>query len=720
MIKIPITVFQMVRKYKATGKRKSWTSQDLRAALRQIELGESVRRVAERSGIPKSTLHDAKSGKNKHARRQQDECHLGKYSVFTAEQEAELANYAMEVCRSFFGLYPEQIRHMAYEYAERNKIKHPFNPVTKLAGKDWFAGFLRRNAQLALRTPEATSFARAIGFNKTAVGRFFDNVNSVLSENNISPSRIYNVDETGLSTSPNIAKSDKVVAGKGQKQVGKLTSAEKGQTITAVGCISACGTYVPPMLIFPRKNYTEALMNGCPPGSTGKASESGWINSELFVDWLKHFISFVGATPENKVLLILDNHTSHATLGAWKTCRDNGVVMVSIPPHTSHKLQPLDRTVYGPLKNAFARQSSNFVKTFKRRITPYDVANILNKAYSKIATVDKAVSGFRCTGIWPINPDVFDDEEYAPADTLMPPEPLPVNTAPQVTAPSGTNDVTPVTAPSGTNDVTPVTTPSGTDKAAPVTTPSGTDEAAAVTTPSGTDTTAPVTTPSGTDETAPVTTPSGTDDTAPIMTPSGTDEAPSRMNLHANEAANLNATPPDLHQNEEDTESDCSVGEGTAEVSMDTSDDSQSFYELFPLPKGQGKPSSRPRKRKAGQSEIITSTPVKIVLMAKQSRKDKVQQKKQNQAKSNKQKGKIRHQTNKQTVKKQKASVKKAGKKNMKPAKRWFCIFCKEEYLDPPTEDWIRCVRCNNWAHEHCTDYGSGAGSGGYLCDLCR
>ncbi|KAH9524423.1 hypothetical protein Btru_054516 [Bulinus truncatus] len=30
----------------------------------------------------------------------------------------------------------------------------------------------------------------------------------------------------------------------------------------------------------------------------------------------------------------------------------NGIVMLSFPPHCTHKLQPLDRTVYGPFKKA--------------------------------------------------------------------------------------------------------------------------------------------------------------------------------------------------------------------------------------------------------------------------------------------------------------------------------------------------------------------------------
>jgi len=55
-------------------------------------------------------------------------------------------------------------------------------------------------------------------------------------------------------------------------------------------------------------------MIGAPPGAIGSCSPSGWINSELSVLWLKHFIKSSGASMENKTVLLLDNHESHISL----------------------------------------------------------------------------------------------------------------------------------------------------------------------------------------------------------------------------------------------------------------------------------------------------------------------------------------------------------------------------------------------------------------------
>lgn len=60
---------------------------------------------------------------------------------------------------------PRGLRKAAFEYAERNKMKHPFNTVKKEAGKDWFYGFLKRNPEISIRVPEATSINRITAFN---------------------------------------------------------------------------------------------------------------------------------------------------------------------------------------------------------------------------------------------------------------------------------------------------------------------------------------------------------------------------------------------------------------------------------------------------------------------------------------------------------------------------------------------------------------------------
>ena len=48
-------------------------------------------------------------------------------------------------------------------------------------------------------------------------------------------------------------------------------------------------------------------------------------------------------------MFILDSHMTHTkNLAATDIAREAGVVMVSLPPHTTHHFQPLDGAFIGP------------------------------------------------------------------------------------------------------------------------------------------------------------------------------------------------------------------------------------------------------------------------------------------------------------------------------------------------------------------------------------
>jgi len=84
----------------------------------------------------------------------------------------------------------------------------------------------------------------------------------------------------------------KFVSMRGKKEVESLTSAERGNLITVVTCMSASGTYVPPLTVFPRKNMKEELMDGAPAGSISACHSSGWLQTDIFTKWCYHFFHF--------------------------------------------------------------------------------------------------------------------------------------------------------------------------------------------------------------------------------------------------------------------------------------------------------------------------------------------------------------------------------------------------------------------------------------------
>lgn len=285
--------------------------------------------------------------------------------------------------------------------------------TNEMAGADWFSAFIKRNRTLSIRSPQATSLSRATSFNKTNVTAFFNNLQIVLNRLKIEPADIWNMDETGITT---VQKPDRVVGRRGVRQVGRLTSAERGTLVTLAFSVSATGNTVPPYFIFPRVHFKPHFLQESPPGSAGGANLSGWMKETHFVDYVKHFVRHTKASKDRPVLLLLDNHDSHLSVEGLTYCKDNGVTVLSFPPHCSHKLQPLDRSVYGPLKKYVNSACDAWMTNNPgRTMTIYDIPGIVSTALPLAATPNNIISGFRVTGIAPFNREIFPDSEYMSA-----------------------------------------------------------------------------------------------------------------------------------------------------------------------------------------------------------------------------------------------------------------------------------------------------------------
>ena len=251
-----------------------------------------------------------------------------------------MRNTVLRVSDIYFGLSPKECRKLAYRFAKANRIEIPKSWYDKQqVGPDWLTSFLKRHRQLSLRTPESTSLAGASSFNKNNANSFFQNLKLVLNGHNFQPLDIWNMNETGVTT---VRKPDKIIGRRGTKQIGAITSAEKGTSITVVGTISENGNSIPPYFIFPRVKFQRHFFNGAPPGSKEGANPSGWMTEEHFLDFLKHFVEHVLLHPRKTLPSLLDNYESHICIKELDFAKENGIVMLSFPLHCTDRLQPLD------------------------------------------------------------------------------------------------------------------------------------------------------------------------------------------------------------------------------------------------------------------------------------------------------------------------------------------------------------------------------------------
>ena len=140
------------------------------------------------------------------------------------------------------------------------------------------------------------------------------------------------------------------------------------------------------------------------------------MSNEGCVTWLKYFVDVVKPTKEETIVLIFDGHVTHTkNLVSIEIALEAGVVMVSLPPHTTYRLQPLGVAFVGPFGKYYDDALRMWMREDVGRPVTWQVAEILNVAYGKAASIQNAVRGFRKTGQWPLTIDLFQDSDFAVA-----------------------------------------------------------------------------------------------------------------------------------------------------------------------------------------------------------------------------------------------------------------------------------------------------------------
>lgn len=366
---------------------KSYDAISLEKAIVAVENGDSIRKAAEKYGVPRSTLYDHCKGKY------QTSSKCGAKPYLTAAEEEELVSFLDKSSRIGYPYTRKQVLALVQQILDSKNIN------TKVSN-GWWERFQQRHPAIRLRSAMPLSVARAKATDYEVLDNYFDMLKETLESNGIinNASCIYNCDESGFPLSP---KCPKVVCEVGTNPT-YVTSDTKTQ-ITVLVCANAAGTVLPPFVIFDRKSLNPQLTIGQVPNTIYGLSPNGWIDRGLFSDWFfHHFLKFVPSF--RPLLLLMDGHSSHYCPEVIRYAAKQKILVLTLPPNTTHLTQPLDKGLFSVLKKSWREICHDFtVKNPGRCVTRYDFSQLFSQAWYKSMTVSNIMAGFKKTGVCPFD-----------------------------------------------------------------------------------------------------------------------------------------------------------------------------------------------------------------------------------------------------------------------------------------------------------------------------
>ena len=375
----------MVRNYK-----KKTTSNYAKADLLQLadeyrRQKGSVRLFAAQKGIPVTTARRwIKNIPKKQTR--------GRGRALTDAEENLIVTALLFLGDSNMPLDRDDIKAIVQEFVIASKRETPFQ--NNRPGIDWLRMFEKRHPEISKRRGEILTISRAKNMTPEVVNAFFDKYEKVVTENGLgqSPNSIWNCDETGLNTDH---RSKRVFVARGKKDV-YMKAATAGKTnYSVLVCASAAGSLMPPYTIYKGKNLYDNWTKGGPKGAGYGVSNSGWMESSNFEAWFQTVFVPAVAKIKKPVLLVFDGHNSHISYPTVKTAIEHNIILLCLPPHMSHRLQPLDVGFFRPFKELWREELKSWARITKYEPVTKPIFPSLLKAAWEKASQSSITGGFK-------------------------------------------------------------------------------------------------------------------------------------------------------------------------------------------------------------------------------------------------------------------------------------------------------------------------------------
>lgn len=390
-------------------RKPKYSETSLAEALREVRNKTMGVRAASRAfGVPVTTLHDKIKGKTMDKIQKP-----GPPSVLTVVEELKIVEWLTNIAKCGFPQKPNELLDVVQKIIKDEKRKTPFK--NDRPGKKWYYAFLNRNkGLLTLRTPETISKARAVVKEET-IRKWFRDLEAHLTDENCQdilndPTRLFNGDETSFSLAP---KTGNVIGPRGYRNIFQIKFSNEKENITVLLVFSASGETLPPVVVFPYQKVPQKIVNSMPDDWVIGRSETGWMRTETFFEYIANdFSNWLNQHQiKRPVLLLVDGHKSHLSMHLSEFCSNNQIILYSLPPNTTHIMQPADVGAFKGIKSDYqktVREWSVLPENHGRTITKTNFCQILKLVLEKTDRTSTIINAFRKCGLFPFDPDAID------------------------------------------------------------------------------------------------------------------------------------------------------------------------------------------------------------------------------------------------------------------------------------------------------------------------
>jgi hypothetical protein len=359
----------------------------------------SIRKASNAFEVPFSTVQARMAGRNSYPIAHESQ------QTLTNAEETILERWITRLTRTGFPASPKLVLEIAEEIrSERVQLSRRTSSTTRPIGYSWLQRFKTRHTNLTGVWTRQIEGVRFHAVNFEAGKAWFDAVTELIIEHQYTPERIYNMDESGFAVGD--SQCSRALVNVREDSSWKVVSG-RTEWITAIECVSAAGEAIPPLLIFKAKHTNTAwIPTHTPSNWRFSTSTSGWTSNSHAYEWISTVFepSTRPDDPSERRLLIMDGHVSHITANLIAFCMQSTIDLLILPPHTSHILQPLDISVFAPLKRALAYETDHLSRLDSGRIPRIQWTEMYIRARAKALTSDNIRSGWKSAGLMPLEP----------------------------------------------------------------------------------------------------------------------------------------------------------------------------------------------------------------------------------------------------------------------------------------------------------------------------